>query len=172
MRSFFSRPRLPFFTLAALAFGLLGFGLYLQETKHVVPCPMCIMQRVAFIVLGAIALGAALHGSQGKMRSVYGALLLTTALVGGGIALNQTILQLNPPKLETGCGADFGYLMETFSISEWLPMVFKGQGDCSAVDWRFLGLSIANWSLVCFSATFVGSLYGLWVQYSNTRLKS
>jgi disulfide bond formation protein DsbB len=31
-------------------------------------------------------------------------------------------------------------------------MIFKGSGDCSAVDWTFLGGSIANWSFLCFVA--------------------
>ena len=30
------------------------------------------------------------------------------------------------------------------------PMIFRGGGDCSVVDWTFLGGSIANWSFVCF----------------------
>jgi disulfide bond formation protein DsbB len=29
-------------------------------------------------------------------------------------------------------------------------MIFKGSGDCSKVDWTFLGGSIANWSFVVF----------------------
>ena len=160
MFRFLSRPRLPFFTLALVAFGLLGFGLYLQASKHVVPCPMCVMQRVAFIVVGCLALVAGLHGSTGPMRKVYGFLILIAALVGAGVAVNQTWLQLNPPPI-SACGADFSYMMENFAFTEWLPMVFKGEGDCSAVDWRFLGLSIANWSLVCFVLIAVASLIGL-----------
>ena len=29
-------------------------------------------------------------------------------------------------------------------------MIFRGSGDCAAIDWTFLGGSIANWSFVCF----------------------
>jgi disulfide bond formation protein DsbB len=29
-------------------------------------------------------------------------------------------------------------------------MIFKGSGDCSQVDWTFLGGSIANWSFLVF----------------------
>jgi disulfide bond formation protein DsbB len=29
-------------------------------------------------------------------------------------------------------------------------MIFRGSGDCSKVDWTFLGLSIAEWALACF----------------------
>jgi disulfide bond formation protein DsbB len=37
-------------------------------------------------------------------------------------------------------------------------MIFKGSGDCSAVDWTFLGGSIANWSFLCFCAIALTSL--------------
>jgi disulfide bond formation protein DsbB len=30
-------------------------------------------------------------------------------------------------------------------------MIFKGSGDCTAVDWTFLGGSIANWSFLWFA---------------------
>ena len=41
-------------------------------------------------------------------------------------------------------------MIETFPLQRALPMIFKGSGDCSKVDWTFLGLSIANWSFVAF----------------------
>jgi disulfide bond formation protein DsbB len=43
-------------------------------------------------------------------------------------------------------------MIETFPLKRLLPMVFKGSGDCSKVDWTFLGGTIANWSFVCFTA--------------------
>jgi disulfide bond formation protein DsbB len=39
-------------------------------------------------------------------------------------------------------------------------MIFKGSGDCTKIDWTFLGGSIANWSFLCFVAF---ALLGLWV---------
>jgi disulfide bond formation protein DsbB len=39
-----------------------------------------------------------------------------------------------------------------------LPMIFKGGGDCTKIDWTFLGGSIANWSFLCFSAIVLLSL--------------
>jgi disulfide bond formation protein DsbB len=29
-------------------------------------------------------------------------------------------------------------------------MIFRGSGDCTKVDWTFLGGSIANWSFLSF----------------------
>ena len=34
-------------------------------------------------------------------------------------------------------------------------MIFRGAGDCTVIEWTFLGLSIANWSLVSFTATVI-----------------
>ena len=41
-------------------------------------------------------------------------------------------------------------MIETFPLQRAIPMIFKGSGDCTKVDWTFLGGSIANWSFVCF----------------------
>jgi disulfide bond formation protein DsbB len=42
-------------------------------------------------------------------------------------------------------------MIETFPLQRALPMIFRGAGDCSQVDWTFLGLSIANWSFIAFT---------------------
>jgi len=45
---------------------LIGFGLVLQHVAELEPCPMCILQRYAFVAIGMVALIAAiqdrLHG--------------------------------------------------------------------------------------------------------------
>ncbi len=41
-------------------------------------------------------------------------------------------------------------MIETFPLKRALPMIFRGGGDCTQIDWTFLGLSIANWSFVAF----------------------
>ena len=41
-------------------------------------------------------------------------------------------------------------MIENYPMRRAIPMIFKGSGDCSAVDWTFLGGTIANWSFVWF----------------------
>jgi disulfide bond formation protein DsbB len=41
-------------------------------------------------------------------------------------------------------------MIEHFPLQRAIPMIFRGSGDCTKVDWTFLGGSIANWSFVCF----------------------
>ena len=151
------RPRLPFAALTVVVFGLLGYGLYLQHVVGLVPCPMCIMQRYAFVVVGLLGALAAAHGSRGTGRKVWGALIGGVAVAGIGVAARQSWIQRFPPEIPE-CGPGLEYLMESFPLTELLPMIFQGEGECTAIDWSFLGLSIANWSFVCFAAVIIFSL--------------
>jgi disulfide bond formation protein DsbB len=77
------------------------------------------------------------------------ALLLAAACGGAFTAARQSWLQWYPPEV-VSCGRDLYGMIETFPLQRLLPMIFKGSGDCSKVDWTFLGGSIANWSFVWF----------------------
>ncbi|MBS0346990.1 MAG: disulfide bond formation protein B [Proteobacteria bacterium] len=135
---------------------LLAIGLYLQHVKGIEPCPMCIMQRYALLACGLIGLGAGLHNPATKGRYVWSALLAIAALAGAGVAARQSWIQWYPPAVSE-CGPGLEYMLESFPLSSSLPMIFRGAGDCSIVDWTFLGLSIANWSFLAF-ATILASL--------------
>ena len=43
-------------------------------------------------------------------------------------------------------------MLENLPLSRTLQKLFQGSGECAAVDWKFLGLSIAGWALVWFIA--------------------
>ncbi len=133
---------------------MLAFGLYLQHSTGLEPCPMCIVQRYALLFV-AITAGVA-GASRKKSIHVGGSvLLLLAAAFGAFVAARQSWLQWYPPQ-EATCGRDFYGMIESFPLNRAIPMIFKGSGDCSAVDWTFLGGSIANWSFVCF--TLIGTL--------------
>lgn len=151
MNPFTLPARTTFFAIAAVAFGLIAFGLFLQHAVGLVPCPMCIMQRYAFITLGLVALIAGIHHPANTGTRVYAGLILLLALAGGGVAARQTWMQLYPPEIPE-CGPGLEYMLGSFPLTDALPMIFQGAGDCSKVDWTFAGLSIANWSLVMFTA--------------------
>ncbi len=137
------------FGLIALACaGLLAFGLYLQHVVGLNPCPMCIVQRYAMI--GLLLLGLA--GWWVRRAAVAIALALVTVLLAGFgafVAARQSWLQWYPPEV-VSCGRDFYGMIENFPIGRAIPMIFKGSGDCTAIDWTFLGGTIANWSFVWF----------------------
>ncbi len=147
MTALFDQPRrlLAFIALACIA--LLAFGLYLQHAVGLEPCPMCIVQRYLFILVAlAAGIGAALPAAATRW---VGGLMALLSFAGAGVAARQSWLQWFPPEIAT-CGRDLFGMIESFPLKRVIPMVFRGSGDCSAVDWTFLGLSIANWSFLNF----------------------
>ena len=152
-------PRVQRALPAVLGVVLLSWGLGLQVWAGLVPCPMCILQRmvwIAIIAFSVVAVGLSPRLPQRGYAVVLGLLCLT----GAGIAARQSWLQWFPPA-SASCGRDFDGLIETFPLSQALALMFRGSGDCSVVDWTWLGGSIANWSFVCFALT---ALYaaGVW----------
>ena len=145
-------PRRVLVAMAAVCVAMLAFGIYLQEVVGLNPCPMCIVQRYALILVAIIS---ALTAASSKLGVHAGgaALLLVVAGFGAFVAARQSWLQWYPPEIVT-CGRDFYGMIETFPLKRALPMIFKGSGDCTKVDWSFLGGSIANWSFLCFCGVF------------------
>ena len=115
---------------------------------------MCVMQRYAFALAALVALIAAVHGPARRGVRVYAGLIGLCALVGGGIAARQSWMQIDPPLIPE-CGPGLEFMLESFPLAQALPMIFRGAGDCTAIEWTFLGLSIANWSLLSFTATVI-----------------
>jgi protein dithiol:quinone oxidoreductase len=149
--------RLIYLAIFLVSGGLIAFALYLQHSLGLEPCPMCILQRYAFIVVGVIALVAAIHNPGLLGRHIYNGLLIVMAATGGGVAIRHVYLEHNPPKI-FDCGADVGFMLESFPLTEALPMIFRGTGDCTKVLWKYLGLSIAEWSLIWFAIFLVAAV--------------
>jgi disulfide bond formation protein DsbB len=139
------------YTVGALVCaGLLAFAFYLQYVEHQEPCPMCILQRIAFMAAMAVFVIAALHGPGRRGAIAYSTLIFLFAGIGAGIAGRQVWLQHLPADRVPACGPGLQYMLERFPLAEALKKVLAGTGECAEVGWRFLGLSIAEWSLVWF----------------------
>ena len=137
--------------LALVALGcvaLLAFGMYLQHVVGLEPCPMCIVQRYAMVLIAIVA-GLTAISRKSSVLIAGSSLLVLLSGFGAFVAARQSFLQWYPPQTAS-CGRDFYGMIETFPLSRVVPMIFKGSGDCAKVDWTFLGGSIANWSFVCF----------------------
>jgi protein dithiol:quinone oxidoreductase len=156
------------FALPAVACALLlAFGFYLQYGQGLEPCPLCLVQRGFFMAVAVVCAAAAVHGPGRRASLVYGLLGAFFAVGGGAVAARQVWLQHLPPDKVPQCGPDLFFMMENFPLSRTLKTLISGTGECAAVDWTFLRLSIAEWSLVCFAGLF---LYSLWVAWPRSRL--
>ena len=145
---FDTMPRRLLALTAAAGVALLAFGLYLQHVVGLEPCPMCIVQRYALVLVTLVAGLSALSARRNVLVTGASLLVLLSGF-GAFVAARQSFLQWFPPEI-VSCGRDFYGMIETFPLKRSIPMIFKGSGDCTAIDWTFLGGSIANWSFVCF----------------------
>src|SRR5687768_2943874 len=142
----------------------MAFAYYLQYVKGLEPCPLCMVQRGFFYVLLGLFVLAAIHGPGRTGAIVYSSLIALFGLGGAATAARQVWLQHLPPDKVPQCGPDLFFMMENFPLSRTLRTLVSGTGECAAVDWTFLRLSIAEWSLAWFAVLF---LFFLWVMLAQ-----
>jgi disulfide bond formation protein DsbB len=165
---FFS-ARAAYATLAAISFGLIGAAMLLQHVVGLDPCPLCIFQRIAYFALGVFALIAAWLSPRTASRW-FGVLTLVSALIGAGVAGWHVWLQMNPQGMS--CGPGLQAMLENFPLTEVLPKVFRGSGDCSESAWTLIGLTIADWSLLWFVVLAAATIFVLFAPRYRSPIKT
>lgn len=129
---------------------LVGFAVYyLQAAIGLLPCPLCVIQRIAFILVGLTALAAAAFHPRGPGRWIFGLLLLVWSSAGAAVAGWQVYLTYHPHAAECGISPEERFL-NSLPLAKWWPAMFEANGDCTRVDWTFLGLSVPELSLIAF----------------------
>ena len=156
--------------------GLILCALYFQYIQEMAPCPLCITQRIFVILVGMAALAGWLHNLYRKQKAQRQSLSqqppstvkaryaipgIVAAIIGGGVSARHVWLQGLPDDLVPSCGPGLNYLFDTLPIAEALSVLFAGDGNCAEISWRFLGLSMPAWTLVCFAGLAVINLYQL-----------
>ena len=129
--------------------GLLGYALYAEHVLAMIPCPLCIFQRIGFMVMGVFFLLAAVHAPRGRGRWVYTGGVLLGALFGIAVAGRHLWIQSLPADEVPQCGGDLSYMLDTFPFAKVLKLVFTGSGECAKVQ-PVLGLPMPAWALLWF----------------------
>ncbi len=133
--------------------GCLLFGaLVMEHFFALVPCPLCLMQRIWFFAAGLFAFIGLLHNPR---WGIYPLLSIASAVTGAGFSIRQLYLQSLPADQVPACGPDIAYMIDAFPLKDLLAAMTRGTGDCAAVSWQFLGLSIPAWALLGFAAIVV-----------------
>jgi len=127
---------------------LVGYALYVQYVQGLEPCPLCILQRVAVIVVGGLFLLALLHDPAERGARVYGLLIDLAALAGIAVAARHLWIMAQPPGAVAECGASLDYMLDVLPLHEVLGKVLTGSGECAKLDWQFAGLSMPAWVLI------------------------
>jgi disulfide bond formation protein DsbB len=147
---------LPF--LATVSF--IAYALYSQYYLYLLPCPLCMVQRYTFIIIGSLFLVTLLFNPKRWVRKLFGIIISLFSIFGIFVAGRHVWIQNLPEDEVPACGPGLDYMIEAFPLSDIIKELLHGSGDCHEVVWRFLGLSMPSWSLICFIGFFIYTI--LW----------
>lgn len=135
--------------IAFAAFALLGVAFYMEYQMGLEPCPLCMLQRIAFFTIGVFALISAFKDQLSWQRKLAWPMIVF-ALLGAGLAIRHLYLQQLPAEELPACLPGLSYMIEVFPWQEIMEAMIMGTGECGDVLWTFLGLSIPGWTLIAF----------------------
>lgn len=163
-----SNPRVLFFGLFLASVVGTIYALYLQYALQLLPCNLCILQRVGLWIMGIFSLLFAVINP----RALWAKSVLFVGSLGGilwslVIAARHVWLTYLPADQVPACGASLDYLMEAMPITSALKEVLSASGECAAVTWRLLGLSIPEQSLIFFAVLFGVHMWLVWRLYKT-----
>ena len=148
----------------AACFSTVALALVIQTQYHLEPCPLCITQRMFFMGLGILFLIGAFIKPASSLQKIFMLLQVTTALGGAGWAIRHWYLQAHKDEILADCGVGFDYMFENFPLKKMFTLIFKGTGDCAAIDWTFLGLTLPQLALITFA---VFGIYAVWLGFKK-----
>ena len=152
--------RIIFLTVFLICAGSLVYAVYLQLVKNLLPCPLCVAQRLSYWVIGLTAIVAVAHNPRTLGRRLYSGVMMIAALVGGVVATRHSWLVRYPESFECGISPE-ERLLNSLPIARWWPTMFEANGDCSESTWEFMSLTIPDWSAILFILMAILSGYAL-----------
>jgi disulfide bond formation protein DsbB len=140
-------------TLTCLLSGILLSGaLYFEFILGLAPCPLCVMQRIWFVLTAVVAYVSLLHNPRWGIYPLIGILF---AAIGVYFSSRQLWLQSLPEDQVPSCGPDLQYMIDVFPMSDLLEAMTQGTGDCAKTAWSFIGVTLPGWALLGF-VTLIG----------------
>ncbi len=131
--------------VGVLALGAVGLAALAQYAFDMQPCPWCVFQRLVYIVVGVLALLAAMLSNMPR-RAVIG-LAFLSALGGIASALWQQLRAVN----ENSCDLSLAErIIGKLQLDRLLPQLFEARTSCADAAVSVLHIPFAVWSCALF----------------------
>ena len=132
--------------IGVLALGAVGLAALAQYAFDMQPCPWCVFQRLVYIVVGVLALLAAMLSNMPR-RAVIG-LAFLGALAGIASALWQQLHAIN----ENSCDLSLAErIIGKLQLDRLLPQLFEARTSCADAAVSVLHIPFAVWSCAMFA---------------------
>jgi protein dithiol:quinone oxidoreductase len=141
--------------IALLCLAAVGAALLSQHRFDMQPCPWCVLQRLIFVAVAAVALlGLAWRSLAGQRTASVAALLLC----GAGIA--AALWQHFVAAASHSCAMTFADRLLAFTrLDGLLPDVFQPRASCAEAAVNLMGLPYEFWSMAVFLLIGAGVLW-------------
>ena len=139
------QPTARLWAVALIALAAVAAAVFTQQRWDMLPCPWCIVQRIVFLLIAAVALMAAL--THGITRRVAGAAVLLLAACGIAAALWQHFVAAASASCKLTL-AD--RIISGIGLDSWWPEVFGVFASCADAKVKLLGLPYESFSAALF----------------------
>ena len=154
------RWRVGFFALFLLCVGMMGFALYHQFYQWLMPCLLCVYERLLVIALGLLSLLAAIWQPTTRRGVLwFSGVYAAVALWGAAITVWHLLVQYAPAESGVNCASSLPFPIDLNALPAWISAVIRPVGDCSVVDFSLFGMSMPFWLLVAFVGLLVSLSY-------------
>ncbi len=132
--------------MALFSLGSVAVALWTQHALGMEPCPWCILQRIIFVLVGALALlGLAWRGAAGTLITAL--LLIALSLAGVAAALWQHFVAAASDSCKLTLAEK---IISGLGLDGSLPEIFQPRASCADAAVKLLGVPYEFWSLALF----------------------
>jgi disulfide bond formation protein DsbB len=141
---------------------LLATAYYFEYALYMDPCPLCIMQRIAVLMVGLVGLSGFILAKKEVGQRVHAGLMVVSAIFGLSVAGRHVWIQSLPADQIPTCGPSLDYMVGTLPWAEVLSVMLRGNGNCADAQWSLLGMSMPMWVLMCFAGFMLLAAFVTW----------
>ncbi|MBT5573713.1 MAG: disulfide bond formation protein B [Nitrosomonadales bacterium] len=144
---------------ATFSFFLVFLAIFIQENFELEPCPLCITQRIIFIVGGGAFFIFSFFNPSKIARILHLIVLLLINFMGVVFSVRHILIQSKLISVPAECGLDLNYMFDSFPLAEAFELLFRGAGDCSSIDWTLFGITLPQLALLSYLVFIFVTLY-------------
>jgi len=156
---------LPFFGTVIF----LAYAIYTEVYQFLNPCPLCMVQRYIYGLIGILFLITFIKPPLVWGRKLFGSIIALVSVFGMVVSGWHVYLQYLPPEEVPDCGPGLDYMLDVFPLKDIIKELIHGSGDCAEVVWSFLNLSMPTWSFICFIGLFFYTIF--WMNFKQRLLR-
>ena len=156
-------PRIFFGAISATSFALAASGVLMTHLLNLAACPLCILQRMAYLLIALFAAIGLAFSHRLVARRIAALSMAVAASTGAFVAGYQVWIQRIAPSITCGGRQPWWERFVDWAGSK-LPYLFEANGLCADPALSILGLSIADWSALAFLGLLALSLIGLFAR--------